>query len=280
MRFVAAVTIGLLMLAVARPAAAAAAKDLVQAMLLAGVESVRAGKALTRGVLLKIKPGWHVYWTNPGDSGAPTRVKWNLPEGWKAAELQYPIPRRIELPGGVVNYGYEDEVMLLAHVTPPKDLDVGSTVELSADVSWLVCEEVCIPGKQQVRLALPLRNGVKPANEKLFEHWLGRMPVPAERLSGVGVDAEPLNLSSGSGSTDIRATLKMTDLAIPDAVNGMELTVGPPQPSANGTRYHVEARVLKDLRVTANKVEVLVGPYKVTIPIVGAATPATAPSTR
>src|SRR5438874_13838035 len=106
MRFVAIVTFSL---ALVSAAVAAPPKDLVQATLLADVDSVKPGKPFTLGVLLKIKPGWHVYWTNPGDSGAPTRVKWNLPEGWKAAELQYPIPRRIELPGGVVNYGYEDQ---------------------------------------------------------------------------------------------------------------------------------------------------------------------------
>jgi hypothetical protein len=221
-----------------------------------------------------------VYWKNPGDSGAPTRVQWNLPQGWKAGELQYPIPTRIELPGSIVNYGYENEVMLLAQVTPPGDSKIGTTTDLSADVSWLVCEKVCIPGKQQVKLSLPVANEANPANQKLFEHWTRRLPAPAEKLSGVTVEAKALDLSSGSGSTEITASLQMSDLAIPDALDGAELTVSPPQPVRIGTRYLVEARVLQGQRVSANNVEVLIGPYKVTIPIIGAATPATAPSTK
>ena len=259
---------------------AAPPADLVKAELLADVASVKPGETFTGGVLLKLKPGWHVYWKNPGDSGSPTRVKWNLPEGWKMGELEYPIPHRIELPGSIINYGYEDEVMLLASVTPPKDLKIGSTVELSADVSWLVCEKVCIPGKQTVRMPLPVANASKPANRELFEQWTRRLPVPAEKLSGVGVEAKPLDLSSGSGSTEIVATLKTTDPAIPDVLDGAELTVGVPEPASTGTRYLVEARVLQGQHVSAKKVEVLVGPYRVTIPIVGAAPPATAPSAK
>src|SRR2546421_10505162 len=110
---------------------AAPPADLVKAELLADVDAVKPGQPFRAGVLLKLKPGWHVYWKNPGDSGSPTRVKWNLPEGWKTGELEYPIPQRIELPGSIINYGYEDEVMLLASVTPAKDLKIGSTVELS-----------------------------------------------------------------------------------------------------------------------------------------------------
>ena len=78
MRFVAAVTMFISMLP-ARPAVTAAAaappgKGLVTATLLADVDSVKAGKTFNLGVLLKIKPGWHVYWKNPGDSGMATKV--------------------------------------------------------------------------------------------------------------------------------------------------------------------------------------------------------------
>jgi thiol:disulfide interchange protein DsbD len=258
--------------------AAGAPRDLVRAELLSNVKTVKAGEPFEVGILLKIKPDWHVYWINPGDAGLPTRVKFDLPAGWAAGELEYPIPQRIELPGGVVNYGYEDEVMLLARLTPPRDFNGASAVDLAADVSWLVCEKVCIPGKQHVKLSLPVTGDRIAANRELFDQWRKRLPVPAEKLSGVGVDAGPLDLSSGTGSTEIIATLKMSDPAIPKAVGGLELTIGAPQAVAHGTRYAVQARILPGERVTAEKVEVLVGPYQVTIPIIGAASPATAPS--
>ncbi len=262
-------------------APAATPKDLVKVELISDVATIKAGAPFTLGVRLAIKPAWHVYWKNPGDSGAPTRVKWDLPDGFKAGDLQYPVPRRIELPGDEVNYGYEDEVMLLTTITPPADLAPGKAIDLSADVSWLVCEKVCIPGKATAKLSLPCGDAATPANQDLFEKWRKRLPVPAEMLSGVGVEAKPLDLSSGTGKTEIVSTVKLTDLAFPDAIEGLDLKVEPPQTDSHHlTRYPVEARVLQGQQVTAKDVEVLVGPYRVTIPIIGAASPATAPAKR
>src|SRR5438067_6037154 len=104
MRFVAIVTFSLAL--AVRATMAAPPKELVTATLLADVDSVKAGKPFTLGVLLKIKPGWHVYWKNPGDSGLPTRVTWKLPEGFTADELRFPIPTRFDQPGDIIGYGY------------------------------------------------------------------------------------------------------------------------------------------------------------------------------
>src|SRR2546421_9017143 len=106
------------------PAAQAAGvpADLVKAELLADVKTVQAGTPFTVGVMLKIKPDWHIYWIYPGDAGLPTRVKFNLPDGFKTGELKFPLPVRFDQPGGIVGYGYRDEVMLTATITPPADL--------------------------------------------------------------------------------------------------------------------------------------------------------------
>src|SRR3954471_11897088 len=99
----------------ARPLWAAEAKEgLVAATLLCDRASIQAGKPFDVGVLLKIKPGWHGYWKNPGDSGIATSIDFKLPDGFTVGELQFPVPERIEAPGGIVNYGYTNEVMLLA----------------------------------------------------------------------------------------------------------------------------------------------------------------------
>jgi hypothetical protein len=147
-------------------------------------------------------------------------------------------------------------------------------------VNWLVCEKICILGSAKLNLDLPVAQTVKPANVELFEKWTKHLPIPAGKLSGVGVNAEPLDISSGSGSTEIRTTLAMRDLPIPDAVEGLELTVGAPRAATSGTCFPIHARLLQGHRVTARTVEVLVGPYMVTIPIVGAAGPATAPASQ
>src|ERR1700761_5309056 len=57
------------------------------------------GKPFTVGVHLKLKSGWHSYWEFTPDSGLPTKVTWELPEGFKAGPIQWPIPEsRIDEP--------------------------------------------------------------------------------------------------------------------------------------------------------------------------------------
>ena len=31
------------------------------------------------GVLIDLAKDWHIYWKNPGDSGMPTSIEWNIP---------------------------------------------------------------------------------------------------------------------------------------------------------------------------------------------------------
>jgi DsbC/DsbD-like thiol-disulfide interchange protein len=165
----------------ARPAAAATPvpKDLVRAELLADVASVKPGDEITLGVLLKIKPKWHIYWKYPGDAGLPTRVKWSLPDAdAPQPELRFPMPVRFDQPGDVVGYGYKDEVLLTARVKAPQGA-AGSNAEFAADVTWLVCADVCIPGKATVRLSIPLADKTTPANEKRFADWAAQLPQPA-----------------------------------------------------------------------------------------------------
>jgi len=156
-----------------------------RAKMLTDVRTVQPGKPFTVGVLLHIDPGWHVYWINPGDSGLPTAVQFQFPAGFDVGPVRFPVPRRFDLPGNVINYGYENQVLLTARVTPPKDLSVGSSIPATASVKWLCCEKVCIPGKAKLQATLPVDSRANPANTKLFEEWEQRLPVPPQRDSGV-----------------------------------------------------------------------------------------------
>lgn len=157
----------------------AATKELVQAQLLADVSSIQPGQSFTIGILLKIEPGWHIYWKNPGDAGLATKVEFILPEGFTAGKLQYPVPMRFDQPGGLIGYGYKDEVMLLTTVTPPEQPASASPITLTAKTSWLCCEKVCIPGKADLTMQLPTSDKPAPANEELFRIWKRQIPTPA-----------------------------------------------------------------------------------------------------
>src|SRR5271169_3870722 len=114
------------------------------ASLVAEIRSIVPGQPFQIALRQQIQPGWHTYWLNPGDSGLPTTIEWALPQGFRAGPITWPTPKRIAY-GPVVDYGYENEVLLPVTIDVPSDLASGADVALSAHASWLVCSDTCIP---------------------------------------------------------------------------------------------------------------------------------------
>lgn len=104
---------------------------------------IESGDTVIIAIEQTIYPDWHTYWINPGDSGEPTTIKWDMPEGFDVSPIKWPVPEAIEI-GPLVNYGYKDKVILLQELHVPYDLPEGP-VTLDAEIMLLVCEEICIP---------------------------------------------------------------------------------------------------------------------------------------
>ncbi|MFC6388444.1 protein-disulfide reductase DsbD family protein [Methylorubrum zatmanii] len=134
---------------------AAKAKDLVRASLVSESTALVPGRTVTLGLHMAMKPGWHVYWRNPGDSGLPPEMAWRLPEGFSTGAVQWPVPERIPVQG-LMNFGYEGAVTLLVPLAVPESATLGGTARLSGTLSYLVCEEICIPGSAELSLDLPV----------------------------------------------------------------------------------------------------------------------------
>src|SRR5260370_5914322 len=156
-------------------------------------------------------PGWHTYWKFSGDAGLPTELKWKLPAGWKIGEIQWPIPLKTIDPGDIQTYGYENEVLLMQEITPPTKLD-SSSVKLSADASWLVCERICIPGGATLQLQLPVSTTSQPANTELFTRYRRLLPQnwPGAKVATADWDRV---------GSDLRLKLKSETLANYPAVD-------------------------------------------------------------
>jgi suppressor for copper-sensitivity B len=141
------------------------------------------------GLHFSLAPGWHVYWKNSGDAGYPPVVVFGKAEGLGEPELLWPAPHRFELPGDLVAFGYETEVVYPVRAvlknTP------GDVLKLSADVDYLVCEVDCIPYRYTLSLDQPLGDAAvsDPETAPLVAAWWDRLPVPAERLTGVDTRA-------------------------------------------------------------------------------------------
>jgi thiol:disulfide interchange protein len=159
-------------------------KQLVRAELLADTTAIVPGKQFTVGLLLRIAPGWHTYWKFSGDAGLPTELKWKLPPGWKVGDIQWPIPLKTIDPGDIETYGYENEVLLMQEITPPRNID-SSSANVSTEANWLVCEKICIPGSATLQLDLPVASTSQPANTDVFARYRRLLPqnLPAPNVA-------------------------------------------------------------------------------------------------
>lgn len=154
----------------------------VQADLVSELEAWKPGAAQWVGLRLEMDPTWHTYWLNPGDSGLPTEVTWKAPEGFRLGELNWPYPLRAEL-AGLVSLGYEGTVLLPVQVQVPADLPAGGPLTLSAEVTWLACADVCIPGRASLELTLPVDPQARPGPAaSLFESTRAALPKVAPDL--------------------------------------------------------------------------------------------------
>jgi DsbC/DsbD-like thiol-disulfide interchange protein len=142
---------------------------------------IAAGHTVNLGLRFQLEKGWHIYWINPGDSGEPPRVKWQLPAGFSAGQIEWPAPRRLGK-STVVDYGYEDAVTLIVAMHAEGNVAGQKTAQLVAQVSVLVCREMCIPGKAQLSLTLPVKSEPPSADartEDLFAASREELPRPA-----------------------------------------------------------------------------------------------------
>jgi thiol:disulfide interchange protein DsbD len=176
--------------------------DNVRAELISEVAEVKAGEPFWVALRQQLRPRWHTYWKNPGDSGLPTEINWALPAGAKAEPIVWPAPTLIDV-GGVINYGFQDDVLLLVKITPPGDLASGA-LTLAASANWLVCEDVCIPEDGKFTLSLPIGPASKAADgatRALFDKARRAVPVesPWPARFGIAKSGDPTLIVDARG---------------------------------------------------------------------------------
>ncbi len=131
------------------------------AELTSNASAVAPGGSVQAGLVLTLEEKWHVYWTNAGDAGEPPAIKWTLPAGIAAEPMQFPIPTRLPL-GPLMDFGYEDAVAFPVTLRAARTVKPGR-LHLDALVTWVVCREVCVPGKAKMGLDLDVIPNASPA---------------------------------------------------------------------------------------------------------------------
>jgi len=155
---------------------------------------------------LRLDPveNWHTYWKMGGDSGNPTSLnEWNAPEGTVIGDIQWPAPHWLPFyDTDLVNFGYEEEILLPVSVTVPEDYS-GESVVLSTLAQWYVCDQICIPGKQRLSLTLPV--GVMPEPDvsasQLFANARENLPTSEHDIKSIiAVAGERISLGFESSN--------------------------------------------------------------------------------
>jgi thiol:disulfide interchange protein len=189
-----------LLLAAAASAGGAAAElpDPVKVRLVAADAALSPGGTTMLAVHFDIAAGWHIYWRNPGDSGLPTEIAWDLPPGFTAGAIEWPVPQRFVV-GTIGNYGYAASADLLSRITASRDLRAGTTARIGATVRWLVCSSICIPGSATLKLDLPVESGAaapdaSAAGYFAAAHRTGTSPAPVAADYSVASKALLLHL--------------------------------------------------------------------------------------
>ncbi len=197
----------------------------LDAELISENQSIQPGKKFWLAVRLQLEKEWHVYWENPGDSGLPTKILWELPSEFTAGKILWPIPERIEAPP-LVNYGFDGDVLLLTEISAPANLGEKKNIAIEANVSWLVCRQECIPGKAKLVLDLPisntdpLPNSWKIAFDSARSHTPKLIPVTSE------IRGDKIYLSLPQKFSDARVEFFPLDEPSVAGLSEQVLTVG------------------------------------------------------
>ena len=178
-------------------------QQLVTAHLIADADAIVPGQPITIGLQLETVPDWHTYWEYSGDAGIPTKIDWKLPDGFSAGPIQWPKPVRDSEPGDILTYQYQGNVLLPVTIQTPASLKPGQSIELDAHAAWLVCKDLCVPGKADLTISLPVAATSHPANEDLFAQTRALLPKDGEPPFTAAWSQEGRNLTltlSGSGA--------------------------------------------------------------------------------
>jgi len=190
-------------------ASATVSTEQVRAELLAHApEGVAPGKPVWLGLQIEHQPHWHTYWKNPGDSGLPTTLTWQLPAGVTAGEIAWPTPKQLPV-GPLMNYGYEGKLLLPVPVSVSPSFS-GNALDIKLTAQWLVCKDVCIPQQGEFALSIPTQASTV-MNAAAFAAAQAALPQPA---AGAQARAELVD--------DAKA-LRVTVSGLPAAMQGREL---------------------------------------------------------
>ena len=136
------------------------------------------GESVTLVWRFDLAADWHLYWSGRNDSGFPPLIDLELPDKWLAGGLQWPVPERHVSPGDILDHVYFEELVLIQKIGAPDDAQVDGEVTIKADIQWLACKDMCVPGRTGLSVRIPVRTHVETTEPNLASEAAARLPGP------------------------------------------------------------------------------------------------------
>lgn len=133
----------------------------------------RTGSVLMGGIEVQLQQGWKTYWRTPGDSGVPPRFDFSKSTNVESVTPLYPAPRSFSDGAGGMSFGYVKNVVFPLRIVPKNP---NEPVLISANVSYAVCEKLCLPVEAQVELSF---TSTASAQDSIVAAALNKVPKPA-----------------------------------------------------------------------------------------------------
>lgn len=150
------------------------------------------GGTVQLALVMVPEPGWHGYWSNPGDAGYGMELDWSLPPGWSAGALEYPVPQTL-LISGMMNHVFEGPYAVLTSLSVPLSTPLGGTVPVTVQANWLACtDKICVP--EQAFMATTVKVGPGGAGDPRFDAWRAAIPPLIDRAASFSFKNEKLRI--------------------------------------------------------------------------------------
>ena len=180
-----------------------ARNDHASVRLVTAADAVGGAETLRAGLHFRLRSGWKIYWRSPGDAGYPPKLDWQGSENLRAAEIDWPVPKRFSILG-LFSLGYSDEVVLPLKLTPKTP---GAAVKLRAGLDYLICEIVCVPYRTTLSLDIPAGPATPAEAASLIARFQAKVPIRVSGGHGIGLGVSRAEVA---GSGDNMAVLVTT----------------------------------------------------------------------
>ena len=171
-----------------------------QASLVTDADGWAPGRPLGVGLRLRLAPGWHTYWSNPGDAGEAPTVTVTASGGGSGQTdaIIFPTPQRLP-EGPLMSFAYTGDVLLPLRLVPAAAAGGGapSPLHLAAQAEWLACATVCVPEQATLALALPPGAAIPSPQAGLFAAARAATPQPSPFKARIGRDGRFTLMGAG-----------------------------------------------------------------------------------